>query len=104
MINVMPRSRMFLSYLRELASREVLRRSYECRPNPFVYESHLIADKTTDENIGRVRYAFKGSEDMIPFRVAPPTPLNRLVGNSLNQPGYGPLRRDQDDAMFPNVC
>src|SRR6266853_97278 len=81
-------------------------------------ESKLSVDKTTYQDIFRIRHCLKYRKDMMTFRVSPPASFDGLADDHLGKSGNGALGRCQDypmlsdkgdclhggHAFFPGAC
>jgi hypothetical protein len=54
-----------------------------------VDKSELSVDKTTHEDIFRIRHCLEYRKDMMALRVSPPASFDGLAGDRIGKPGNG---------------
>jgi hypothetical protein len=93
-------SRVLFMHLRNLSGWISRCHSYERRPKSAVNESDLSIHQSTNEHIFGMGYYLKEREDLVAFRMGPPTPLNRLVYDCLSQPWNWAFGRSENYAVL----
>jgi hypothetical protein len=76
-------SRVLFTHLRNLSGWKSRRHAYQRWPESPVNESDLSIYQSTNEDIFGIGYCLQDSEDLVAFRMSPPTPLDRLVYDCL---------------------
>jgi hypothetical protein len=87
--HVVPGRRVLFSNLRNPSRRESVGYSDQRWPKTAMDESKLSVDKTTYQDIFRIRHCLKYRKDMMTFRVSPPASFDGLVDNRLGKSGNG---------------
>jgi hypothetical protein len=77
------------SNLRNPRCRESVGYSDQRRPKTAVDKSKLSVDKTTYQDIFRIRHCLEYRKDMTTFRVSPPASFDGLAGDRLGTSGNG---------------
>ncbi len=65
---------------------------------------HLTIHEPADENVFGVPYFLKSGENLLTFRVRPPTAFNRFIGNGFSHSGNGTFGSNQNHPVFFYKC
>jgi len=60
---------------------------------------YLAAHELAHQHVGALAHRLGGMEDLLPFRVTPPTPANRPAHDRLGKAGHRASRGLKDDSM-----